>query len=83
MLAYLSLTKIGLSVKAKRLGGELHEVPVSLFLQPVEVPQDGSMTIWHISHSSQFCIISKFPESTFSPIIQMINEDVKQDWFQY
>ncbi|KAK4825192.1 hypothetical protein QYF61_025120, partial [Mycteria americana] len=31
---------------------ELHEVSVSPFLQPVDVPLDGSMTLQHISHSS-------------------------------
>ena len=45
---------------------ELHELPVSLFLQPAEVPLDGSMTLWCISHSSQFCVISKFAEGTLS-----------------
>ncbi|KAF1440525.1 Zinc finger RNA-binding protein, partial [Pygoscelis papua] len=33
---------------------ELHEIPIGPFLQPVEVPLDGSTTLWHISHSSQF-----------------------------
>jgi len=34
---------------------ELYEVPVSPFLQPVKVPLDGSLTLWFISHSFQFC----------------------------
>ncbi|XP_075345302.1 small conductance calcium-activated potassium channel protein 2-like isoform X2 [Mycteria americana] len=29
---------------------ELHEIPVSPLLQPVEVPLDGNMTLWNISH---------------------------------
>jgi len=56
---------------------ELHEVPVSSFL-----PLKGSMTLWCISHSSLFSVISKFAEGTLSPIIQIINEDTKQDWMQ-
>lgn len=46
----------------------LDEVPVCLFLQPAEVPPNGSTTIWCISHSSHFCIFSK---------LVSINEDVR------
>ncbi|KAK4826285.1 hypothetical protein QYF61_007132 [Mycteria americana] len=62
---------------------ELYEVPVSPFLQPVQVPLDGSTTLWHISHSPQFCVICKRAEGTLCPIIQIINEDVKQDCTRY
>ena len=62
---------------------ELYEVPVSPFLQPVVVPLDGSTTLWSISHSSRFGVISKLAEDTFCTIIQIINEDVKQDRTQY
>ncbi|KAK4832039.1 hypothetical protein QYF61_020554 [Mycteria americana] len=58
---------------------ELHEIPVGPLLQPVEVPLNGSTVIWCISHSSQFGVICKLAESTLYPVIQMINEDVKQD----
>ena len=61
---------------------ECHEVPVSPFLQPVKVPLDGSVTLWCISHSSQFCVIHKSAECELCPIMQIIN-DVKQDWTQY
>ncbi|KAK4811173.1 hypothetical protein QYF61_019804 [Mycteria americana] len=43
---------------------ELYEDPVSPFLQPVEVPLDGSTTLWCIHHSSQFCVISKLAEGS-------------------
>jgi len=36
---------------------ELHEVPVSAFLQPVEVPLDGSMTLWMKEESSLLPIL--------------------------
>ncbi|KAK4810954.1 hypothetical protein QYF61_013362, partial [Mycteria americana] len=58
---------------------ELHEIPVSPILQLVKVPLDGSMTLWHISCSSQFGVISKLAGDTLCPIIQIINEDVEQD----
>ena len=38
---------------------ELHEIPVSPFLQPFKVPLDGSMTLWCISHFCHFFVISK------------------------
>ncbi|KAK4828308.1 hypothetical protein QYF61_025320 [Mycteria americana] len=62
---------------------ELHEVSISLLLQPVEVPLDGSTTLWHTSCSSQFGVICKLAEGTLCPIIQIINEDVEQDWSHY
>ncbi|KAK4832374.1 hypothetical protein QYF61_022229 [Mycteria americana] len=62
---------------------ELHEIPVSPFLQPVKVPLDGSTTFWPISHSSQFCVISKLVKDELCLIIQIINEDAHQDWIQY
>jgi len=62
---------------------ELHKVPVGPFLQPVEVPLDSSMTLWCVSHSSQFRIISKLAEGTLCPITQIISKDVEKDWTQY
>ncbi|KAK4823427.1 hypothetical protein QYF61_002113 [Mycteria americana] len=41
---------------------DLHEIPVSAFIQPIQVPLDGGMTLWRISHSFQFCVISKLAE---------------------
>jgi len=46
---------------------ELHEVPVSPFLHPVEVPLDGSMTLWPISRSSEFGMVSKLDEGCTVP----------------
>jgi len=62
---------------------ELHDVPVSLFLQPVKVSLVWSMTLWCISRSFQSCVISKLVEGTLCPIVQIMNKDVKQDWIQY
>lgn len=49
------------------------------FLPPVEVSLDGSLALWWISHSPQFCVICLFTESVLYHIIQIINEDIKQD----
>ena len=62
---------------------ELHEVPGSPFLQLAEVPLVGSTTLWHISHSSQFCVLSKLAQGTLCCDIQIINADDKQDWIQH
>jgi len=45
---------------------ELPEVPVRPFLQRVRVPLDGTMTLWYISVSCLFCIISKLAEGALS-----------------
>lgn len=50
---------------------KLHEVCISPFLQPVEVPLDSSTCIWCTSHSSQFCNISKFCLYT-TPLMKML-----------
>ena len=62
---------------------ELHEVPFSSFLQPVEVPLKGSTPIWCTRPSSQFRIICKYAKGALYSIIQIINEEVKQYWPQY
>jgi len=61
---------------------ELHEVPVNPFLQPVAVLLDGGTTFWCISHSPQFDVIIKLAKGTLYPIIQSVNEDIKEDWTQ-
>jgi len=50
---------------------DLHEVPISPFLQPLQVLLDGSATPWHISYSLQFCVNGKLAEGTPYPIIHM------------
>jgi len=55
---------------------KLQEISVSPFPQVVGVPLNGSMTFWCISHSSQFCVISKIAEGTLSPVVQIINKNV-------
>ena len=61
---------------------ELQEVPVSPFLQPVEVPLGGSATSWCLSHSSQCGIVSKLAEGALCPIIQSTSEE-EEDQTQY
>ena len=58
---------------------EFHQVPLGPALQPVQVSLDGSTAFWCISHSSQRGIISKLAEVTLYPIIQVIDEYIKQD----
>lgn len=49
-------------------------VPVSLFLQPVKVPLDGTTTLWDVSHSSQFDVTCKLPKGTLCSPIQMLHD---------
>ena len=55
---------------------EFHKDSVDPFLQPLEVPLNGSTPIWCITYSSQFCVICKLAKDVLCPIIQVINEDV-------
>lgn len=68
---------------------EAHEVSVSPCLQPVEVPLDGSTTLWHINPSSQLSAISRVAESTRSAphhhhpsrsLMKMFVQDCNQHW---
>lgn len=45
---------------------------------PSEVCLNCTTNLWHISHSSQLCIIHTSSKSTFCPIIFVINEGTKQ-----
>ncbi|KAK4823457.1 hypothetical protein QYF61_002293 [Mycteria americana] len=60
----------------------LVELRDSSVLQAVEVPLDGSTTIWRISHSSQVCIVCEFTADAPCLIVEVINEDVEQHWLQ-
>lgn len=57
---------------------ELPEILGSPFIQIFEVPLDVTVTLWHVSHSSSFSVMSKLAESTLCPNIWTINEDAKQ-----
>lgn len=56
---------------------EIREIAVSPLLQPAKIFLNGSTSIWCISCFSQFCVIYKFSEGVLSPVIQVINVDVK------
>lgn len=58
---------------------ELHRVPVSPFVQLVEVPLDGSATLWFVNHSSKFFVTSRLAEGTHSvpssrPLLKTLNK---------
>lgn len=60
----------------------LQEIPAGQDLQPVNMPLNGSTTIWRINQSSYFCHTCKSTEGVPCPINQVINEDGKQHWSQ-
>lgn len=45
--------------------------------------QGPSGWLWFASYCSQFWVIHEFTKGALYPIIQVINEDVKQHWSQY
>jgi len=61
---------------------EPHQVPLHPTLQPVQVSLNGSAACWCIHHSSQFSIIRKLAEGALQFFIQVIDEEVEQDWAQ-
>jgi len=62
---------------------DLHQVPLCSTLQPVQVSLNGSTAFWCIHHSSQFCVTCKLAEGTLQLFIQVIDEEVEQDWAEY
>ncbi|PKU43822.1 rna-directed dna polymerase from mobile element jockey-like [Limosa lapponica baueri] len=54
---------------------ELPEVPVSPFLQLIQVSLDGNLSFSCIGPCSQFCVICKLAEGALYTIIQIINEN--------
>jgi len=61
---------------------EAHQVNLCSTLQPVQVLMVSS-TAWCVSHSSQLLILSKLAEGALYHFIQVIGEDVEQEWTQY
>lgn len=56
----------------------LHKAPVEPISAAFWGPSGWQQTPWHMSHSSQFGASSKHAEGAFCPIVQVINEDIKQ-----
>lgn len=56
---------------------------LSLILQSVQFPVNGSTTSSCTCHSSQFGIICELAEGTLCHSIQVINEEIKQYWPSY
>lgn len=57
---------------------ELCSIPVCPFLQLAQVPLDGSLTLWCINTSFQFCVICKLADSNSS--VQNMNDGIDRDW---
>ncbi|PKU41419.1 hypothetical protein llap_8284 [Limosa lapponica baueri] len=61
---------------------EFHQIPLCPALQPVQFSLYGSTAFWCVSHTSQFCTISKLAEGTLHPFIQVIDGYIEEDWTQ-
>lgn len=55
---------------------------VGPFAQPVQIPLNGSTTLWWISHSLCW-VVGHFVEGALCLIIWLVNEDVEQYWCRY
>jgi len=60
-----------------------HLVSYCSVLQSIQVLLRSRTAFWHVSHSSQLCIISKPSKGAFCPFIQVTNEVIEQDQTQY
>lgn len=65
------------------LHAEFQEVPDSQFLQPAEVPLDGGKLSGISATLPSFMLLGKLVEGTLCLVIQIINEDIKQDQILY
>lgn len=54
---------------------ELHEVPLSSFLDPVELPLKSSLATLNTNHFPQFGLTHKHAKRTFYSIMQDIEKD--------
>ncbi|PKU41353.1 hypothetical protein llap_8340 [Limosa lapponica baueri] len=63
--------------QAPLCGGAFQQVPLRPTLQPVWVSLYDDTAFWCVSHSSQFCVISKLAESRLCPFIYVIDEYVE------
>lgn len=62
---------------------KLPEIPASSFIQPLKVSLNSSLTLLeHQPFSLIWCHLQSFWGS-LSPILQVINEEVKQHWHQH
>jgi len=61
---------------------EPHTVGLSPLIQPAQIPLQGLPTLKQIDTPTQFGVICKLTEGALSPIIQIIDNDIKQNCTQ-
>ncbi|TRZ08315.1 hypothetical protein HGM15179_018788 [Zosterops borbonicus] len=59
---------------------KLHVDGLGPSIQPVQVPLQSPPSLLHIDTCSQLGVTCKFSNGGLSPLIHIINEDIKQDW---
>ncbi|KAK4817079.1 hypothetical protein QYF61_027910, partial [Mycteria americana] len=60
-----------------------HTIDLSPSIQPVQVPLQSLPTLQQINTPTQLGVICKLTEGALDPFVQIIDEDVKQDWPQH
>jgi len=58
---------------------EPHTIDLGPLIQPVQIPLQSLPTLMQINTPTQLGIICKLREGTLSPLIQIIDKDIKHD----
>ncbi|KAK4813127.1 hypothetical protein QYF61_011338 [Mycteria americana] len=62
---------------------EPHTIGPSPWIQPVQVPLQSLPTLQQINTPAQLGVICKLTEGALNPLVQITDDDIKQDWPQY
>lgn len=62
---------------------ELHEVHKDAVLKPVKILLDGIPFLKQTNCNTQLGVLCKLAKGALGPFAHVIDEDVKQHWFQY
>ncbi|KAJ7410925.1 integral membrane protein dgcr2 idd [Pitangus sulphuratus] len=62
---------------------EPHPSGLYPWIQPVQIPLQSLPALQQINSPIQLGIICKMTEGALSPLIQIVDEDIKRDWSHY
>jgi len=62
---------------------ELHEVHTGPFLDLVQVPLDGIVSLRRVDHTTELDVTCRLAEGALNPAVCVFDEDIKQYWSQY
>ena len=59
---------------------KLYKVLLGLLLEPIRISLNGVLFLRHVDHTPQLGVICKLAEGALNPLINVIDEDIKEDW---